>query len=120
MLFDDYRIKDTSTRLLDYCSWNETNKAIDILDTNLDLDLTQENGICIKTSVENNNSELLKELLKYYYRTKLNDPHSPEYKQNAICINKILHDIDESCYTTMTKRVEKILKKYYVRDVERQ
>lgn len=116
-LFDNYRIKDTNAKLLDYCSWNETNKAIDILDNNLDLDLTQENGIYIKLSVKNNNSVLLKELLKYYKRTKLNNPYSPEYKQNAIRINEILHDINRTYHTT-TKRVDKILKKYYVQDAD--
>jgi len=117
-LFDDYRIKDTNTRLLDYCSWNETNKAIDILDKNLDLDLTQENGIYINLSVKNNNSELLKELLKYYHRTKLNNPYSSEYKQNVIRINKILHDINRTYCTTITTRVDKLLKKYYVQDTK--
>jgi len=55
--------------LYDYLRWNNANKIQQILSESVDevLDLTYDEGILIKLALSSNNSNILKNLLDYYY-----------------------------------------------------
>ena len=108
--------KQSDRRLLDYCRWNETKKAIEILEQNNNLDLMMEDGIHFRLCIKKGNCELLEELLKYYHHTKLNDHDCPEYRANVLCYYKILKDAENIYATTITDDMKNILDKYRTLD----
>jgi hypothetical protein len=63
------------------CQFNEYEKVIHILKCYKKLDLTYDEGQLFRFSIMNNNVEMLRALLKYYRKQKLQgDDNSGEYK----------------------------------------
>lgn len=98
--------------LLTYCRWDFTKDAIAILNSNDDLDLTENDGVVFKHATKHSNPKLLGALLKYYETHKLQgDRQSQEYKAALAPFRKIIDDL-EYCYDLKEKGVAEVLNPY--------
>lgn len=92
-------------KLLDYCIGKNksSSKAFHLLETNEELDLLKDKGMCFRLTIKYDNPILLNELLKYYYKHKLhNDCDSLEHK---IALSK-LHKVLEAATSSFKLSVE--------------
>ena len=90
-------MKANEHALFQYCSWDLTDRAVEAICTDQNLDLTYEDGIYFKLAIKNKNNEILKALLEKYYYTKLQDTYCTDYKISLNKLQDILVEASEIC-----------------------
>ncbi len=90
-------MKASEHALFQYCSWDLTDRALEAICTDQNLDLTYEDGIYFKLAIKNKNNEILKALLEKYYYTKLQDTYCTDYKISLNKLQDILSEASEIC-----------------------
>lgn len=105
-------IEEKQSLLYDYCRWNNTKNAKQILvNSGNAIDLFYLEGIYFKSAIKHNNVELLNILLDYYEKTKLSsDPESFEYVKNKYDLLNILEEAENMF--EVSEEMQKILDQY--------
>ncbi len=60
--------------LYSYCRWNKPREVSELLRSNLGIDITQNNSMCIRIAISNKYESILRSLLKYYSERIPNPP----------------------------------------------
>lgn len=104
-------MRNEEMQLSNYCRWNDTNSLTKLLEKYSDLDLIIKDGLCFKLSIKHQNIQMLKSLLDYYVKTKLQGYYdSIEYKTAKYTLRQILTDAAEQY--DITDEIQEVLTPY--------
>jgi hypothetical protein len=98
--------------LYDYLRWNNVNKIQQILSESVDelLDLTYDEGILIKLALSSNNSNILKNLLDYYYDQNELRQKPEEYNiEQQLAKHKLFEILQDA---VISEDMQKVLDEY--------
>jgi len=97
--------------LSNYCRWNDNKSVMEVLNQNLDIDLTYNDNVYFRLAFKNNNVEMLNSLLDYYEKTQLQgDSNTLEYKVTKHKLQQVLQNAINS--VDISKEMQIVLDKY--------